>query len=91
MLIFETLFGVAPFYHMNSSVMYNQILTKELTFPDYNKAGFTVSNDALDILKKLLVKSPKARLGGLGDMDEVLSHPFFGKIEKAKMMEKGVC
>ena len=86
---FETLFGVPPYYHMNSSVMYKQILWNELKFPLGSEA-LSISAEAKDILKKLLIKYPKERLGSKSDYEEVLAHPFFVSIDRKKLIAKEV-
>jgi hypothetical protein len=86
---YETLFGVPPYYHMNSSVMYKQILWNELKFP-LGSETLHISAEAKDILKKLLIKYPKERLGSKSDYEEVLAHPFFVGIDRKKLIAKEV-
>jgi len=44
------------------------------------KHKITVSDDAKDLITKLLSKDRKFRLGQKKDADEVLAHPFFKDI-----------
>ena len=53
--------------------MYELITNKELRFPK----KFNVSEEAKDLLKKLLVKKQNERLGINGGFDEIKKHPFF--------------
>lgn len=81
---------MTPFSNPNKSLIYKQILNKELTFPDYCKVGIKISADAIDIIRKLLVKDPKSRLGSKGDECEILSHSFYSSISKEKILKKEV-
>jgi serine/threonine protein kinase len=45
------------------------------------KHKITVSEEAKDLITKLLSKDRKERLGQKNDADEVLSHPFFNGID----------
>jgi serine/threonine protein kinase len=74
---------------MNSSVMYKQILWNELKFPLGSEA-LHISAESKDILKKLLIKYPKERLGSKLDYEEVLAHPFFVSIDRKKLIAKEV-
>lgn len=88
--IYENLFGAPPFSNSNASMLQGLILKKELTFPDYVKAGIKISNDAIDIMRKLLVKDPKKRLGTQKDSDEIMAHPFFSSVDIASLMSKKI-
>lgn len=55
-LIYEMLIGIPPFYHKNKSTMYKMIAEKEPRFPDPVKHGIGVSEQAEDLIKKLLWK-----------------------------------
>ena len=72
-LVYEMLFGIPPFYNENVETMYELITNKELRFPK----KFNVSEEAKDLLKKLLVKKQNERLGINGGFDEIKKHPFF--------------
>jgi serine/threonine protein kinase len=76
-LLYEILVGVPPFFHKNKHRMYAMIKDTQVNFPDPVKHGITLSGTAKDLIKKLLEKNKKKRLGGSGDVAEVLSHPFF--------------
>ena len=57
----------------NVETMYELITNKELRFPK----KFNVSDEAKDLLKKLLVKQQNQRFGINGGFDEIKKHPFF--------------
>jgi serine/threonine protein kinase len=52
-----------------------------VSFPDKSKFGFEVSPVAIDLIHKLLEKDKSKRLGANGDIDEVMSHPFFAPLD----------
>lgn len=68
--------------------MYFLIKESPVNFPDPLKHGIEISSNAKDLIKKLLEKSRKRRLGANGDVSEVLAHPFFKDVEIEKIMTK---
>jgi len=68
--------------------MYFLIKESPVNFPDPQKHGIDVSPAARDLIKKLLEKSRKKRLGANGDISEILAHPFFAGIDLEKIMTK---
>lgn len=65
-LAYEFLTGNAPFVAEGESATFRRITTVDLTFPSH------VSSGARDLITKLLVHDPSARL----PLDEVLKHPW---------------
>lgn len=59
-----------------------------VTFPDSAKFGIEVSPVAQDIIKRLLEKDKTKRLGAVGDMTEILEHPFFASLNIEKLLKK---
>merc|ERR1719361_2239694 len=41
-------------------------------------------------IKRLLDRDPKSRLGSRGDIDEVMSHPFFAVLDREALTRKEV-
>ena len=83
-LIYELLFGITPFFNLDKNRMYELIEVGELKFPKTIKIGedikpIKISEDAKNIISKLLEKNPGTRLGKNG-LKEIKSHPFFGSI-----------
>ena len=83
-LIYELLFGITPFFNMDKNRMYELIEIGELKFPKYikidgNNKPLKVSDEAKNIISKLLEKNPGSRLGKAG-LDEIKSQPFFGNL-----------
>lgn len=89
-LIYEMLIGIPPFYHKNKATMYKMIAEKEPRFPNPEKHGIGVSEEAEDLIKKLLSKDPSKRLGSDTGANEILDHPFFEDIDVDDLMEKKV-
>ena len=87
-LLYELLVGIPPFFHKNKHRMYFLIKESPVTFPDRVKHGIEVSPLARDLIKKLLDKNKKKRLGATGDLEEILAHPFFTGIDIEKMLRK---
>ena len=56
--------------------MYEMIQNSAVKFPK----RITLSNEAKDIIQKLLEKNPKKRLGAQKGLEEIKNHPFFAKI-----------
>lgn len=74
-VLYELLTGLPPWYHENLELMRKRILTKPLKFPSY------VSEEARDLLRKLLTLNPAARLGSRDDGSEVRRHLFFRHVD----------
>ena len=87
-LLYELLVGIPPFFHRNKHRMYFLIKESPVTFPDKAKHGIEVSPLARDLIKKLLDKNKKKRLGANGDVAEILAHPFFASISMEKILNK---
>lgn len=72
-------------------IVLSQMLFKEIditqdwvNFPDDSK----VSDDAKDLITKLLTKERENRLGFNEDSDEILKHKFFESIDPLKVFNK---
>ena len=76
-LLFEMLCGLPPFYVENLDKMYELIKTSSVKFPK----RINLSEDAKDIIRKLLEKNPKKRLGSQNGIEEIKNHPFFQSID----------
>ncbi|MCQ2971670.1 MAG: protein kinase [archaeon] len=83
-LIYELLYGITPFFNMDKNRMYELIEVGELKFPKTVKIEdevrpLKVSEEAKNIIMKLLEKNPGSRLGKTG-LNEIKAHPFFGNL-----------
>jgi len=75
-LLYEMMVGIPPFYNQNQSLMFQLIRDSEVKFPSRPP----LSDEAKDIIKKLLVKDPHKRLGANGS-EEIKGHPWFSKVD----------
>jgi len=81
-LLFEMMNGLPPFYvRDNEELMYEKILYSPLEVPD------TFSENAKDIVQKLLDRDPLKRLS---DPDLIKEHPFFSDIDWVKLENKEI-
>ena len=83
-LLFELITGRPPFYDKNKDEMYSKILNGKLEVPDF------VSDDAKDLITKLLDKNPKTRIGSQGGIEDVIRHPWLRDVDFEKLVEKKV-
>ena len=70
-LFYEMLVGVTPYFNGKKEDIFYNIQFGELNIPNF------ISNDANDLLKKLLERDPSKRLGGKKDAIEVKEHCYF--------------
>jgi len=83
-VMFELLTGFLPFYAEERKMMFLQIVTEKTRFPRH------VSQEARDIISRLLDKNPDRRLGSSKDADEVMEHPFFSEINWTDLGRKRI-
>ncbi|KAL4504253.1 hypothetical protein ABPG72_021091 [Tetrahymena utriculariae] len=71
-LLYEMLTGSPPFFSDSKDEICHNIEFQEIRFPSY------VSDNARNLISRLLVKNPQKRLGfGKNDFEEIKKHPFF--------------
>ncbi|CAI5457738.1 unnamed protein product [Closterium sp. Yama58-4] len=75
--LYELLYGRSPFRGRNRQRTFTNVLTKDLAFP----ANPPVSDEAKDLMRKLLQRDPADRLGAKHGAVEIRAHPFFKSIE----------
>ena len=85
-LLFEMLCGLPPFYVENLDKMYDLIKNSSVKFPK----RINLSEDAKDVIRKLLEKNPKKRLGSQNGIEEIKNHPFFASIDFDAIVEKKI-
>ena len=85
-LIYELLYGNTPFFNKDKNRMYDLITNGSISYPKYIEVeneekprNCKVSEDAKNLISKLLIKDSGARLGRKG-LDEIKKHPFFSGI-----------
>ena len=92
-LIYELLYGKLPFYSPDKKRLFELILMSEVKFPKFynndndEKVNFKVSNEAKDLILKLLEKEPGDRIGKNG-LNDIKSHPFFGTLNFDNLKNK---
>ena len=84
-LLYEMLIGVTPYYDNNKNTLFLNIEQGNLYIPDY------ISEDAKNLLRGLLQRDPKKRLGGGNrDAEEIKEHTFFKDIDWKKVYNKNI-
>ena len=86
-LIYEMIVGIPPFFHRNKHKMYHFIKESKVNFPDPERHKISVSDDAQDLILRLLDKNKKTRLGVNG-IDEILAHAWFKSLDMEKLMKR---
>ena len=93
-LLYELLFGNTPFFNQDTNRMYDLIKSGAISFPKFlmingKEKKFKVSDDAKDIISKLLEKDPGVRLGRKG-LKEIKKHPFFSSTKFDSIQKKKI-
>ena len=70
--------------------MYFLIQNAPIRWPDAQKHGISVSDQAKDIISKMLDKDRTKRLGNKNDLDDILGHPWFADLDIKKLLEKKI-
>lgn len=83
-LIHEMVLGTTPFRAGNVQVLYSGVVKKNVEFTEKSSVSLTCK----DVITKLLKKNPAERLGSKGDMEEVLSHPWFAEINIPELLKR---
>uniref|UniRef100_A0A3P8VSG5 Ribosomal protein S6 kinase n=1 Tax=Cynoglossus semilaevis TaxID=244447 RepID=A0A3P8VSG5_CYNSE len=84
-LMYDMLTGAPPFTGENRKKTIDKILKCKLSLPPY------LTQEARDLLKKLLKRNASLRLGaGPGDAAEVQTHPFFRQINWDDLLARKV-
>lgn len=73
--------GEPPFYSDDIPTIYKNIKNGKLTFPS------NLSSDIKNLIKRLLEKNPKNRIGAQNKA-EIKQHPFFNGFDWAKCLRK---
>lgn len=89
-LIYEMLIGVTPFYNRNRSVMMSKIQKSKIVFPHKKRYNIEYSDDAKDIICKLLSKRKEKRLGFINDVNEILEHPWFTCVDAKHIVSRQI-
>ncbi|XP_006664018.1 serine/threonine-protein kinase D6PKL1-like [Oryza brachyantha] len=71
--LYELLYGKTPFRGPGNDETLANVVSQNLKFPE----NPSISSNAKDLIKGLLVKEPENRLGSLRGAAEIKQHPFF--------------
>lgn len=85
-ILYQLLFGLPPFFSNDDKKLREQIVKNELKFPKNSK----VSQNAKDLLRLLLNKSCKERLGNQNGFDYIKRHSFFQNINFNDIINKKI-
>lgn len=84
-ITYELIFGTTPFFEEDQSLMFKNILKKELEFPE----DIEVSDECKSFIQNLLSKDPAKRLGMNGFQD-IVRHPFFNDVDFKELGNKAI-
>jgi serine/threonine protein kinase len=76
-MLYEFLCGVPPFHAETEKATFANIVRGE---PRFDRLEEAISHEAVDLITKLLVVDPHARLGANG-IEEIQAHPWFANID----------
>jgi serum/glucocorticoid-regulated kinase 2 len=82
--------GRPPFMHKNHHQLGLLIRNGNIIFPDPVRHKILMSDNLKDLISKLLDRKASTRLGSNGDVNEVVSHPFFSDIDFDKLQRKEI-
>lgn len=91
-ILFEFLFGIPPFHAGEAEQVFDNILARRIQWPDEAVLEM-VSDEAKDLINKLLCIDPLQRLGSNRDEkydsggDEIRHHPFFQGLNWDTLLE----
>ncbi|XP_018096727.1 serine/threonine-protein kinase Sgk2 isoform X1 [Xenopus laevis] len=83
-VLYEMLYGLPPFYSRDVSQMYDNILSQPLQLPGCKTTA------TCDILRGLLHKEQRCRLGAKADFQEIKNHVFFSPINWDDLYHKRI-
>lgn len=72
-LMYEMLFSSTPFKGADRNITFNNIMNKDLSFPQNRP----LSPNCKSLIKKLLIKDESKRLGSKKGAADIKQHPFF--------------
>lgn len=91
-IVFEFLYGIPPFHASEAEQVFENILARRIQWPEKDDCGL-VSDEAKDLINKLLCMDPKERLGSNRDErfssggEEIRSHPWFQGINWTTLLK----
>lgn len=92
-ILFEFLYGIPPFHAGEAEQVFENILARKIQWPDEGDCESPISDEAKDIINKLLCMIPQERLGanreekyGSGG-EEIRNHPWFKGVNWDTLLE----
>ncbi|PKS10649.1 hypothetical protein jhhlp_002404 [Lomentospora prolificans] len=91
-IMFEFLFGIPPFHDNEAELVFENILARKIRWPDDTECE-PVSEEAKDLINKLLCMDPNERLGAnregkfASGGEEIRSHPWFSDVNWDTLLE----
>ena len=84
-ILYEMMIGTPPYYSSDRNLLYRNIKRGELRFP------IDISEDAQDLIARLLTVNPKKRLGSSKlDAEEIKAHSFFAGVDWDLYLQKQI-
>lgn len=87
---FEFLTGYLPFNDETPDKIFNNILEKEIEWPDIGYGEGQIHPMAKDFLQRLMNRDPTQRLGAKEGTKELKRHPFFAGINWKNLLNETV-
>eukprot|EP01018_Ginkgo_biloba_P040116 Gb_21156 [translate_table: standard] len=81
--LYEMLYGRTPFKGINKEITLMNIITQPLKFPERPDRDLEAWDSARDLIKRLLMKDPRRRLGSTRGAADVKRHLFFREVNWA--------
>ncbi|QGI75638.1 hypothetical protein CEK25_000544 [Fusarium fujikuroi] len=91
-ILFEFLYGIPPFHAGEAEEVFENILARKIQWPDENECE-PISEEAKDLINKLLCMEPHQRLGSNRDDkfasggEEIRHHPWFQDVNWETLLE----
>lgn len=80
-ILFEFLYGYPPFHAGTPELVFDNILKRNIQWPSFSETSDAeapaISEEAKDLIEKLLCMDQEKRIGHEGGADEIRAHPFF--------------
>ncbi|KAF9699634.1 hypothetical protein EKO04_002640 [Ascochyta lentis] len=85
-ILFECLYGYPPFHADTPDEVFQNILARRIDWPSDDDDVYDISNDAKDLMNRLMCSDPAKRLGANAEEkyasggEEIRSHPWFADL-----------
>lgn len=88
-ILFEFLFGYPPFNADKAENVFENILNGQIQWPHLDQKQFKTycTDEAKDLIERLLIKNPAQRLG-LHGSKEIMDHPYFKGLNWSNLFEE---